>query len=313
MPTPVLSGQATVASGSLATLDRYSAYGVTEPNVLINDINPTTADSAFTWDYTDIAVQPTAFVVEMSGNRTMYTYFEGSNDGTNWTTLTGGAVSFDGSTVDITRLTAPITTDKFYRYLRYRILNGSYFDGWTLYVMRYEYSLSRPWSSDGNGGVGPGGGDGPPDGEGGGANDPGGENDPSTHEGFSMSDLSVYLGDMVLGWIKGTDMASAPADVYVALFDGDPDDTGSPGAELTGTGGLTRAEATFGSIVARYMLNTNKLEFGAPSSDVTVACICLYDASTGGNRLTRKMLAVPGVFTSGTPIIIQPGKLPVYY
>lgn len=309
MPTPVLTGQITVASGSLATLDRYSAYGVLEPNVAITDINPTTAESAFTWDYVSIAVQPTAFVIETSGTRYLLTYFEGSNDGSTWTTLTGGAVSFDGTMGDITRLTASITTDKFYRYLRYRILAGSSGTDWKLHVLRWEYSASRPVSTTpGDGGVDPGG-----DGGDGGANDPGGINDPSTHPGFAMSDLSVYAGDMVLDWIKGTTFATPPDHIYVALFDGDPDDTGTPGVELTGSGGLTRQEVTFGAIVARYMLNSNKLTFGAPDSDIDVACFCLYDDPTAGNRITKKVLSAPASFTTGTSVIIQPGKLPVYY
>lgn len=309
MPAPALSGELSIASGSLSTLDRYSAYGVTEPNVAFSNSGSLSGDSVFLWDYVTIAVQPTSFTMEYSGTTSLLTHMEGSNNGTDWTALPGGVASFDGSTPNIQRFVVSLTSDKFYRYLRYKIDSGSSVSSFKLYALRYDYSSSRPVSTEpGGGGVDPGG-----DGSGGGANDPGGINDPSTHPGFAMSDLSVYMGDMVLDWIKGNAMGTPPANVYIALFDGDPDDPDTPGSELTGTLGLTRQEVTFGSVVARYMLNTNKLEFGIPDSEVTVACFCVYDAGTDGNRITKKVLTSPATFDNSTNIIIQPGKLPVYY
>lgn len=310
----------TITSGSLATLDRYSAYGVSEPSIHVD--TPVLGNSyEFVWDFVDTAVHPTSFWREMSltGSFGTNTAIKGSNDGTNWTDITVGDIDSSYTTTGeaVFRWTAPVTTDKFYRYLKMILTVGSISYSGSLnlkyQVANLAYDATRPWSEDGSGGVGPGGGGGPGDGEGGGANDPGGINDPSTHEGFAMSDLAIYAGDMVLGWIKGSAFAAPPDEVWVALFDGDPEATSSPGAELTGTLGLTRQKPTFGSIVARYMLNTNKLDFGAPSADVTVACFGLYDAEVGGNLLTRKVLAAPATFLADAEIIIQPGKLPIYY
>lgn len=313
----------TITSGSLSTLDRYSAYGVSEPSVHMDtpSVIPGSNVYEFAWDFVDTAVHVTGMWHELSltGSLGLSMTAKGSNDGTNWTDITVGTVDSSYSTGGeaVFRWTATLSTDKFFRYLKmiFTVNSISYSSSLNLkfQAVNFGFDSARPWSADGSGGVGPGGGTGPGDGEGGGANDPGGENDPSTHEGFAMSDLAVYAGDMVLDWIKGNAFAAPPDNVWIALFDGDPDATTSPGSEVTGTIGLTRQMPTFGAIVNRYMLNTNKIEFGAPTSDVTVAAFALYDAETGGNRITLKVLAAPSTFVAETPIIIQPGKLPVYY
>lgn len=301
--TPVVSGW-TVSSGSLSILDRYSAYGVFEPNVLIANFTSTEGD--WVWDFVTIAVRPTGYIFEASGTYSLPNQAYGSNDGETWEEIELITGTFDSGAGGISRFAVTQNTTKFYRYLKVTFAGTSSGTGLRFHAFQWSYDASRPWSEDGQGGVGPGG-------DGGGANDPGGENDPSTHEGFEMSDLSVYAGDLVLGWIKGSDMPTAPTEIWVALYDGDPDDPDTPGSELTGTGGLSRKEVTFGSIVARYMLNTNKVEFGIPDSEVTVACFCLYDAETDGNRITKKMLDTPATFDDATMILFQPGKLPVYY
>lgn len=306
-----------VLSGDLSTLNRISCYGVPEPNVSVD--TPVILNSyEFVWDFIDYAVHVTQMWHEMSllgGVGFALTAF-GSNDGTTWDAVT---VSISESThtgtgdVAVFRHVSNLTTDKFFRYFKmvFTVQSLSYSGSLDLrfQTASFSWDSSRPYSEDGHGGVGPG-----TDGGGGGANDPGGINDPSTHEGFAMSDLAVYAGDMVLDWIKGNEMGEPPANVYVALFDGDPDDPDTPGVELTdGTIGLTRQEVTFGSVVARYMLNTNKLNFGNPTEEITVACFCVYDADEDGNRITKKMLTVPSVFGDDVEVIIQPGKLPVYY
>lgn len=305
----------TVTSGSLSTLDRYSAYGISEPSIHVADpvINN---DYEFLFDFVNIAVHPTSMWREISldGSLGVTITAKGSNDGETWDAITVGnsesEVTGEPFQEAVFRWSAPLTTTKFYRYLKMVFTINSYTFSGTLNLkfqtVNFGYDSYRPWSEDGQGGVGPGG-------DGGGANDPGGENDPSTHEGFAMSDLSVYAGDMVLGWIKGTQMETPPEHIYVALFDGDPDDPDTPGNELTGTGGLSRKEVTFSDVVSRYMLNTNKVEFGIPDDTVTVACFALYDAVSGGNRLTKKMLSAPATFDDATMILFQPGKLPVYY
>lgn len=152
------------------------------------------------------------------------------------------------------------------------------------------------------------------DGTGGGANDPGGENDPTKDEDYVMSDLSQYAGDKILAWFNGTDMPSAPVDVYVALYDGDPDDPDTPGTEITGANGLTRQSVTFGSVVARYMLNSGALNFGILSGgDKDCWAFALFDDDTAGNRLTKHVFASAKTLVDGTPIKIAAGKLPVYY
>lgn len=301
-----------VLSGSLSILDRYSAYGVAEPSVHVDnpDFTPGSNLYEFVWDFVDTAVHVTSYYHEMSlsGSIEYNCLAYGSNDGATWTLIPSGAGSIEISgfgTDAVLRHVQPLSIDKWFRYVKmvYEFTSQQSLNNLRFQTANFTWDSARPWTSDGNGGVGPGG-------DGGGANDPGGENDPSTHEGFAMSDLSVYAGDMFLNWIKGTPTDSPPDHVFVALFDGDPDNSG---VELTNTAGLTRPQVTFGSIVNRYMLNTTQLQFGDPTEEVTVSAFALYDAASGGNRLTRKMLAIPSTFSPGTQIIIQPGKLPVYY
>jgi hypothetical protein len=231
-----------------------------------------------------------------------------SNDGSTWYDIK----SFTTLGQDYTSI-FDITAEVDGRYFRYWRLEGT---GGGAYVWSDPYpDFSKQWLyvgfnitgqrdlSDVN-----------DDGTGGGANDPGGENDPTKDEDYVMSDLSQYAGDKILGWFAGTNMPSAPANVYVALYDGDPDDPDTPGVEITNANGLTRQSATFGAVAARYMLNSSALNFGILSGgDKDCKAFCLFDDDAAGNRLTRHVFASPKTLTDGTPIKIAAGKLPVYY
>lgn len=124
-----------------------------------------------------------------------------------------------------------------------------------------------------------------------------------------MSDMSTYLGDALLNWLKSTAFPADPAATYAGLYNGDPDAAGS---EVTGTVSLTRQAITFGSIAARAMSNTAELDFGDASGSATVTYVTLHDAASGGNRLAKKAVASVGV-DSGEKVAIATGDLDISY
>lgn len=303
MSITVTGGGFTITSGSYADINRdvYDA-----PTGLIVADYVSNSNFYIQWDFGDIAIHPTQLHWQQSAALAYGSWnFEGSNDGVTWETL-NAAVSLGQPSYDNYYTVA--NHAKHFRYMRIFGIGGSKTGSSNVIRLGYwRYDTSRDISvTPGDGGIDPGG-----DGSGGGANDPGGINDPSTHAGFEMSDLAVYAGDLFLGWFKGTDMPSAPAAMYVALFDKDPNDVSA--VELTNDNNITRQEITFGSIVSRFMLNTNTLAFGSPDIDIEVGGFALYNAASAGDRCTAREIDPPVSFIADAPVVIRPGKLPVYY
>lgn len=124
-----------------------------------------------------------------------------------------------------------------------------------------------------------------------------------------MSDMSTYLGDALFNWLKSSAFPSDPANVYAALFNGNPS---SGGTEVTGTVALTRQAITFGSIAARAMSNTAEVDFGDASGSATVNYVAIYDAASSGNLLAFKSVSSVGV-DSGEKVAIAVGDLDLSY
>ena len=124
-----------------------------------------------------------------------------------------------------------------------------------------------------------------------------------------MSDMSAYLGDKLLNWLKGTAFGTAPTTVYTALWNGDPD---AGGTEVTGTIGLTRQGVTWSAVAARAMNNSAEVNFGTASGAGTVTYVSLEDASSAGNRLSKKSISSTAI-ASGEKVAIAAGALTLSY
>lgn len=101
-----------------------------------------------------------------------------------------------------------------------------------------------------------------------------------------MAGKSTYLETKLLSWIKGSAFPTAPASVYVALFNGDPTDAGTGGAEVTTlvrTAG--RVASTFGAIANRTISNSAVVDFGNAETKTDVTHFALFDAAASGNML----------------------------
>lgn len=99
-----------------------------------------------------------------------------------------------------------------------------------------------------------------------------------------------------------------PAAIYVALFTTIPNDAGSGGVEVTGSG---YARIQHGPLDTKWaapvagngvFANIGVVQFGAPTTNWgTVTAFGLYDAVTGGNLLAKGSLATNVTINSGDP------------
>lgn len=131
-----------------------------------------------------------------------------------------------------------------------------------------------------------------------------------------MSGKSNYLEDKVLNWaLKAVAMGTAPAAVYVGLFNGDPLDTGAGGTEVTTTIRVAgRVAGTFGSITtasgANTIANSADVDFGNAAAGATVSHFAIFDASTSGNMLYSAALTGGSQAVSlGTAVKFTAGQL----
>jgi hypothetical protein len=126
-----------------------------------------------------------------------------------------------------------------------------------------------------------------------------------------MSDSSVYLGNKLLNWLKGTAFGTAPTNVFCSLWNGDPD---SGGTQVTGTSGLSTQTITFGAIASRAMSNSADLVFGTTSGSVTVSFVVIADNATyaSGNQICKKNVSTTSI-ASATIVKIVAGNLTLSY
>lgn len=132
-----------------------------------------------------------------------------------------------------------------------------------------------------------------------------------------MSGKSNYLEDKILNWVKGSAFPSAPASVYVGLFNGDPLDTGAGGTEVTTSIRVAgRVAVAFGSITtaagANSMVNSADADFGSAAGGTTMTHFALFDAVSAGNMLYSASLTGGSQSVSGgTAVKFATGQLTV--
>lgn len=130
-----------------------------------------------------------------------------------------------------------------------------------------------------------------------------------------MTGMSNYLEDKNLNWIKGSAFGTAPTNVYVGLFNGDPTDTGAGGSEVTTTIRVAgRVAATFASITtaagANTMANSADVDFGSAAAGATMTHFAVFDAASAGNMLMASALTGGSQAVSlGTAVKFLAGSL----
>jgi hypothetical protein len=126
------------------------------------------------------------------------------------------------------------------------------------------------------------------------------------------SDLSTYLGNAICLWLAGTNMPAAPANCYVALFNGDPKASGvEVTTDIRPAGRVAVDWDSISAGVDNVIVNDADVDFGNSDQDnVDVTHAALMDASSSGNVLCSKaVVGGPLVIEVGSPVKFLPGDL----
>lgn len=127
-----------------------------------------------------------------------------------------------------------------------------------------------------------------------------------------MTDLSLYFANKLLRWMAGNAMPSAPASVFMALYDGDPK---SGGSEVTTTiraaGRLALSFAALASGTGNVLTTNADVDFGPSDGSVpNLDHVAIFDASSSGNLLwARALPGAPYNVTPGTDVKFLTGDI----
>lgn len=125
-----------------------------------------------------------------------------------------------------------------------------------------------------------------------------------------MAGFSDYLENLVLNWLSGDAMPSAPT-VYVGLFSATPNDAGG-GTEVTTTIRTAgRVAASFGAASSGQIVTDALVDFGASAGNATVTHFGLFDASSAGHLLAYGPLTASLAITTGISVSFAIGDLSV--
>jgi hypothetical protein len=127
-----------------------------------------------------------------------------------------------------------------------------------------------------------------------------------------MGGFSDFLEDELLDHVLKTGDYAVPTHIYVALWVGDPLDTGAGGAEVSG-GSYARVVCdTWDAAAARATENTGAVTFAeATGAWGTVTHFAIFDAITGGNFLAHGTLAASKTIGSGDNAEFAAGDLDI--
>lgn len=127
-----------------------------------------------------------------------------------------------------------------------------------------------------------------------------------------MSAFSDYLEGHIANWLRGTDMPSAPAAVYVALFNGDPTDDGTGGSEVTTTVRVAgRVAVTFNAPTDGVIDNSGIVDFGSSAGATTVTHFALFDAAAAGNMVIHGALTSSKSISTSDPVQFALGTMQI--
>lgn len=125
------------------------------------------------------------------------------------------------------------------------------------------------------------------------------------------SDLSTYLGNKVVRWMAGQAFPSAPATVYVALFDGDPKGAGSEVTTTVRAAGRVAVdfEAPPAAGTDNSITTDGVSDFGDSDGAADISHLAIFDASSSGNLLVSKALASPVSVEAGEGVKVNAGDM----
>lgn len=108
------------------------------------------------------------------------------------------------------------------------------------------------------------------------------------------SDLSKYFGNAIVRWLGGNAMPTAPADVFIALFNGDPKSTGVEVTTTVSSAGRIAMDWTVPAAgntgTANVMQSSADVDFGDSEGETDISHIAIFDAASAGNLIASKAL-----------------------
>lgn len=120
-------------------------------------------------------------------------------------------------------------------------------------------------------------------------------------------EFTTYLKDQILNWVKGTTMASAPANIYLTVWNGDPLSGGTDVTSQVSAGG--REAITLGTVTDGTFSNSVDVDYGNSVNAVTITHAAIYDASTAGNMLTVAAVAATKNINAGDSVKFLAGDI----
>lgn len=128
-----------------------------------------------------------------------------------------------------------------------------------------------------------------------------------------MSGKSTYLENAILNWMRGQAFPSAPAAVYVALFNGDPTDAGTGGQEVTtAIRSDGRVQVSFSEPANKTSSNSAAVDFGNAEGGTDITHFAVFTQKAGGN-MTHSSPLTGGKQTinAGNPVSFPVGALAI--
>jgi hypothetical protein len=122
-------------------------------------------------------------------------------------------------------------------------------------------------------------------------------------------DFETYMSNWILNWFKGTTAPSAPAGLYVSLWDGDPNGAGSDVTTTIRAAG--RVAVTLGTVSDGVVSNSVEIDFGNADAGATVSYFQIHDAASGGNALATAAVTATKTITAGDPVKWSVGALSI--
>jgi len=131
-----------------------------------------------------------------------------------------------------------------------------------------------------------------------------------------MPDIADPIRNQIIDWLTGkSDPLPSANTRYVALFDGDPQGSGSEVTTTIRPAGrvpITTAMESGGVTVQGQSSNTGDIDFGNADAGATVSHLAIYDAATSGTLIASDALTGgTQTITAGNPVKIPSGDLTI--
>lgn len=132
------------------------------------------------------------------------------------------------------------------------------------------------------------------------------------------SQLSLYVAEALMNWMKGTPMPTAPVSLWVNFWLGNPGDDGLGSFDITMfLAGVARIEVTFGTVSSptyRVMSNDAMVDFGNALNDCPgVTWFGVWDDPAAGHLIGVAPLTTPKNYLTGDPVNFPIGALAVSF